>query len=77
MNAHIDFLKANFGLLLLLFIWAILHWSAHHAVHANLPDWLSWLLGKEGEILAAILTVIVGSKGNQRANDKPLEAPKV
>lgn len=78
MNGHMDFLKANFGLLVLLVIALVLHMSAFHAVHsAGEGDWLGWLQGKEGEILAAVLTVIVGNKGNQRTGDKQPEPPKL
>jgi hypothetical protein len=72
-HPHIDFLKANFGLLVLLAIFTLLHFTAFHIVHhATDASWQEWIQQKEGEILAAVLTVIVGAKvGNGRATDKP------
>ena len=70
----LDFVKANFGLIVLLVLFSMLLAVAFHVFHdpnQNSKDFLAWLEQKAGEVLAAIMTLIVGVRAaNGRASDK-------
>jgi hypothetical protein len=75
-NAGIlDFVKANFGLLVLLLLFLTLLAVSFHVFHESsqqpiAKDFLSWLEQKAGEVLASIMTVIVGARAaNGRTGD--------
>jgi hypothetical protein len=71
----LEFVKANFGLLVLLTLFMTLLAISFHVFHESSDntvgkDFLAWLEQKAGEVLASIMTVIVGARaGNQRASD--------
>jgi hypothetical protein len=69
----LDFVKANFGLVVLLILFSMLLAVAFHVFHnasQNSGDFLAWLEQKAGEVLAAIMTLIVGVRAaNQRAGE--------
>lgn len=69
----LDFVKANFGLIVLLVLFSMLLAVAFHVFHdpnQNSKDFLGWLEQKAGEVLAAIMTLIVGVRNtNQRAGE--------
>jgi hypothetical protein len=73
-----DFIKANFGLLVLVIIFTILLGlltaSAFHANINGMPDFVAWLESKAGEVLASIMTVIVGAVTRDRRSSDP-QAP--
>lgn len=75
-DSLIDFVKANFGLLVLLLLFLTLLGVTFHVFHesASNPtakDFLTWLEGKAGEVLAAVMTLIVGVRAaNTRAGDR-------
>lgn len=74
-EAVLDFVKANFGLIVLLTLFSLLLAVAFHVFHeaSNNPsakDFLAWLEQKAGEVLAAVMTLIVGIKAaNGRSSD--------
>jgi hypothetical protein len=68
-----DFLKANFGLCVLLTLFLVMlgAWLFiyFHAAPAG-GDSIAWLQAKDGEVLAAIMTMIVGAVAtNRRSSD--------
>lgn len=71
----LDFVKANMGLLVLLTLFCLLLAVAFHVFHeatANpaAKDFLDWLKQKAGEVLASVMTLIVGIKAaNGRSSD--------
>jgi len=71
-----DFVKANLGLFILVFLFVILLGISFHVFHeasANTlsKDFLAWLEQKAGEVLASIMTLVVSAKAaNSRAGDK-------
>lgn len=71
----LDFVKANFGLLVLVLLFMTLlaiSFHVYHETQANTlgKDFLAWLEQKAGEVLASVMTVIVGTKAtNQRSTD--------
>ena len=71
----LDFVKGNFGLLVLVLLFMTLLAISFHVFHeaSGNPaskDFLAWLEQKAGEVLASVMTVIVGAKAtNQRASD--------
>lgn len=71
----LDFVKANFGLIVLLTLFTLLLAVAFHVFHeaTNNPsskDFLAWLEQKAGEVLAAVMTLIVGVRAaNGRSSD--------
>lgn len=75
-DSLIDFVKANFGLLVLLLLFLTLLGVTFHVFHESATnptakDFLTWLEGKAGEVLAAVMTLIVGVRtANMRAGDK-------
>jgi hypothetical protein len=78
----LDFAKANFGLLVLLLLFMTLLAVSFHVFHeqstnALSKDFLAWLEQKAGEVLAAVMTLIVGIRNtNQRLSDqKPTPLP--
>lgn len=79
----LDFVKANFGLIVLIAIWATLLSASFHVFHeANQntlgKDFLAWLEQKAGEVLASIMTLIVSTRAtNQRASDVPVNGDTV
>lgn len=80
----LDFAKANFGLLVLLLLFMTLLAVSFHVFHeqstnALSKDFLAWLEQKAGEVLAAVMTLIVGIRNtNQRLSDqKPTPVPPV
>ena len=72
----LDFVKANLGLFILVFLFVILLGISFHVFHeasANTlsKDFLAWLEQKAGEVLASIMTLVVSAKAaNVRASDK-------
>jgi len=68
-----DFIKANFGLCVLLALFfAMLNAWLYIYFHANPAggDSIAWLQAKDGEVLAAIMTLIVGTQvTNRRSTD--------
>lgn len=73
----LDFVKANFGLLVLTLLFMTLltislHVYREGSTNALGKDFLAWLEQKAGEVLASVMTVIVGARAtNQRATDNP------
>jgi len=71
----LDFVKANFGLLVLTLLFMTLLAISFHVYHEGSTnalgkDFLAWLEQKAGEVLASVMTVIVGARAtNQRAGD--------
>lgn len=71
----LDFVKANMGLLVLLTLFCLLLAVAFHVFHEaganpSAKDFLDWLKQKAGEVLASVMTLIVGIKAaNGRASD--------
>lgn len=71
----LDFVKANFGLIVLLILFSLMVAVAFHVYHESnanpsAKDFLSWLEQKAGEVLAAIMTLIVGVRAaNGRSSD--------
>jgi hypothetical protein len=71
----LDFVKANFGLFVLLLLFMTLLAISFHTFHeastnSLAKDFLAWLEQKAGEVLASIMTVIVGARAaNQRTGD--------
>lgn len=71
----LDFVKANFGLIVLLTLFSLLLAVAFHVFHESnvnsaSKDFLAWLEQKAGEVLAAVMTLIVGIKAaNGRSSD--------
>jgi hypothetical protein len=88
-SAVLDFVKANIGLIILLTLFSLLLAVAFHVFHENAnpagKDFLAWLEQKAGEVLASVMTVIVGARaangrsgdGNGNGNGKtpPIPAP--
>lgn len=76
----LDFVKANFGLLILTLLFTTLlaislHVYREGSTNALGKDFLAWLEQKAGEVLASVMTVIVGARAtNQRATDNPSNA---
>lgn len=73
-DAVLDFVKANFGLVVLLLLFFTLFAVAFHVFHENAnpnsKDFLAWIEQKGGEVLASIMTMIVGVRAaNSRASD--------
>jgi len=74
-SAVLEFVKVNFGLFVLLTLFMTLLAISFHVFHESSQntigkDFLAWLEQKAGEVLASIMTVIVGARvGNQRASD--------
>jgi high-affinity Fe2+/Pb2+ permease len=72
----LDFVKANLGLFILVFLFMILLAMSFHSFHeaSQNPlskDFLAWLEQKAGEVLASIMTLVVGAKSaNNRQSDK-------
>lgn len=77
----VDFVKANFGLLVLLLLFLSLLGVTFHVFHESISnpvakDFLTWLEGKAGEVLAAIMTLIVGVRAaNQRSGESGSTTP--
>lgn len=75
-DSLIDFVKANFGLLVLLLIFLTLLGVTFHVFHEAVTnptskDFLTWLEAKAGEVLAAVMTLIVGVRSaKDRSGDK-------
>lgn len=74
-DSLIDFVKANFGLLVLLLLFLTILGVTFHIFHESVnpmaKDFLTWLEGKAGEVLAAVMTLIVGVRAaNGRNGDK-------
>lgn len=71
----LDFVKANFGLIVLLSLFSLLLSVAFHVFHQSVAnpsakDFLAWLEQKAGEVLASVMTVIVGARAaNGRSSD--------
>lgn len=71
----LDFVKANFGLFVLMLLFMTLLAISFHTFHESSTnslskDFLAWLEQKAGEVLASIMTVIVGARNsNQRSGD--------
>lgn len=71
-----DFLKANFGICILVLLFAgMVTLAVCIATHPNwtsASDFLTWTQGKVGEILASIMTIIVGGATGhgRRAGDR-------
>lgn len=67
-----DHFKANFGLWALIFIFMVVIGLAVLIYFMPRPggaDFLTWLQGKAGEVLAAIMTMIVGAVAASRRKD--------
>ena len=70
-----DFVKANFGLLVLLLLFMTLLAVSFHIFHEQsgnplAKDFLAWLEQKAGEVLASVMTLIVGVRAaNGRSGD--------
>jgi hypothetical protein len=79
----LDFAKANFGLLILVLLFMTILAVSFHVFHEQSQntlskDFLAWLEQKAGEVLAAIMTLIVGVRNtNQRKTDNPPPNPQV
>ena len=71
----LDFIKGNLGLFILLLLFLTLLAVSFHVFHeaasnALSKDFLAWLEQKAGEVLASIMTVIVGAvTTNRRSSD--------
>ncbi len=65
-----DFVKAQFDKLLLacLFVTCLLL-TLHGFHHESDSGFVSWLENIDGQVLAALLTLMVGSRMTQRSND--------
>jgi hypothetical protein len=74
-DSVLDFVKANFGVIVLVTMFSLLLAVAFHVFHeANAnpasKDFLAWLEQKAGEVLAAVLTAIVTVRAtNGRSSD--------
>lgn len=72
----LDFVKANLGLFILVFLFVSLLAMSFHVFHEASSntlskDFLAWLEQKAGEVLASIMTLVVSAKAaNSRASDK-------
>lgn len=68
-----DTLKANLGLFiltLLLFVFLGMCFYVYIAPNSTAVDFMKWLEGKAGEVLASIMTIIVSAAtGGRRAGD--------
>lgn len=71
-----DFIKANVGIFILVFLFLLLFGTSVFTYitnqHPSAGDYTSWVEQKAGELLAAILTAIVGSRNtDKRSTDPP------
>lgn len=81
----LDLVKANLGLIILLVLFSVMLAVAFHVYHESAAnpsakDFLAWLEQKAGEVLASIMTLIVGVRAaNARSSDpgggKPSPSP--
>lgn len=77
----LDFVKANSGLLVLVALFSLLLAVAFHVFHEansnpSSKDFLAWLEQKAGEVLASVMTLIVGIKAtNGRSSDSTNKTP--
>lgn len=71
-----DFIKANVGIFILVLLFLLLFGTSVFTYitnqHPSAGDYTSWVEQKAGELLAAILTAIVGSRtADKRSTDIP------
>lgn len=65
-----DFLKAHFDKLLLTGLLLTLFFAAIHVLHHSTDtSAVNWLENTVGQVLAALLTLMVGQRMTQRASD--------
>lgn len=71
-----EFLKSHFDKLLLTVVMLVLFFATIHVLHHGADSSaLNWLEDTVGQVLAALLTLMVGSRMQQRNGDKPPAPP--
>lgn len=80
-NTLVDFVKANFGMMVLLLLFLTVLGVTFHVFHESATnpaakDFLGWLEGKAGEILASLLTLLVTVRAaNTRSGESGATTP--